>query len=144
MKQYENKKLSLLATEIDENNYEVNGNPIPKLIIEGATDWVEIPKIEVVFISIDGVEVKSGSEVWCVGLDWRITQATANTYYPIPKFYSARPLAEQYVLENKPCLSISDVKNVLAYKRGEKNKSDIEVLYAKFKKLSDEKVLQNL
>lgn len=69
-------------------------------------------KLKVLFTTEDGVDIREGDEYYYIK-DMKVckSQAMNMNYGKIKNFYfSTREKAEEYILLNKPCLSIEDIK----------------------------------
>ena len=72
---------------------------------------------QLLFITEDGVEVFEGDEFYFVGADWNYflystKQELYSFYKDSLKVFSTKEKAEEYILMNKPCLSIKDLQNL--------------------------------
>jgi len=73
------------------------------------------------FVTEDGKEVFEGDKFWYPNThvwDVNIIEANANNYHYVVdvnkyKTFSTKDKAEEYILENKPCLSVKDVEEFL-------------------------------
>lgn len=74
----------------------------------------------ILFTTEDGVEIKEGNLFWYTNIHvWEVLSIAANNWsvnYVIVvnkyKTFSTKEAAEQYILENKPCLSLNDLLEV--------------------------------
>jgi hypothetical protein len=75
--------------------------------------WEEVIEKKKIFTTEDGVDVFEGGLVFTVNSDWQITHfcnVQKNNFYH--KTFSTPAAAKEYVLLNKPLLSVNDVFNV--------------------------------
>jgi len=110
----------------------------------------EIKGNKVLFTTEDGVDIYEGLKVSLLdSLNWHIAHsiiAPSTPFYGIDKqfkYFSSKEAAENYVLMNKPCLSLDDLLNVW---NGSKCNSDSSKnfysnaqLFQNFKKLAKQK-----
>lgn len=116
----------------------------------------EQPK-QVLFTTEDGVEIKSGdkySVVWLKDFKESKIKMWDSTFDEIAeplledetwsdgaKFFSTKEAAEQYILENKPCLSVNDAMKLIRQlsdtAKGKDNKS---YLFQEITKLAKDKI----
>lgn len=83
----------------------------------------EVKKAEKLFTTEDGIDIFEENPYTYVHLhSWHIDHAIANkTFNSIncksaySKYFSTKEAAEEYVLINKPCLSINDLKGIFDY-----------------------------
>lgn len=78
-----------------------------------ALEYAELTK-KFLFTTVDGVDIFVGDKYWFV-YSWITKEATAHDaiYHDLPKYYwSTKKAAEEYILFNKPCLSLEDVKKL--------------------------------
>jgi hypothetical protein len=126
--------------------YFIDNKTIDGKFIEGSFDWQEIKDdSKELFISADNVKINVFDEYFRIHNSFYIERCTAvegDIFIDPHKCYSSKSSAEQYVLVNKPTISLSDVVTILGVKDGKK--PELEILYNKFKMISDERVLQNL
>lgn len=72
-------------------------------------------KKEKIFTTADGKDIYEGYGVWYVGENYNISKLIATihltkwTLSENEKFFSEKKFADDYVIENKPCLSYSEV-----------------------------------
>lgn len=111
------------------NKFDINVHDNSKLLISSFenTFICNLNAIEkfkpVLFTTEDGVDIYEGDIYYRIISNWQIQEENAvkkglETYYKdgIPRF-SSRETAVQYIIYNKPCLSINDVtKNLEAFK----------------------------
>lgn len=74
------------------------------------------------FTTYDGVDIFERGETYAVGLDFNVS--TKQDYYgshPDNKYFAKKERAEEYVLMNKPSLSINDIINLENNSRVNKN-----------------------
>ena len=92
------------------------------------------------FTTSDNVEIFVGDEYWFVNR-WGVYNKTASegTYLDLEDYYfSSKAKAEEYVLMNKPCLSLNDILNSnLKF-----NPKRITVVKDKLRKLVKQKLKQ--
>lgn len=74
----------------------------------------------VLFITEDGKEIREEDRFWVVSNDYVYIFDTTDIVLKSPnhkkglyKYFSTREAAEEYMIMNKPCLSINDFKNVI-------------------------------
>lgn len=76
-------------------------------------------KEQVLFTTEDGVDIRSGETTWVLSTNnWRSSPTrvpeNGNPYKGVTgkefKYFSSYEAVEQYILENKPCLSANDIK----------------------------------
>lgn len=72
-------------------------------------------KIKHILTTEDGVKVIEGIYVFSVSKNFSINKNIAgNTVFKDCLVFSTKEKAEEYILENKPCLSIAEIKNISA------------------------------
>lgn len=73
----------------------------------------EQPK-PVLFTTVDGVGIRAHETFWYVGDAWNVceTKLTEDERWTnlVAKSFSTKDLSEQYILDNKPCLSVNEIK----------------------------------
>lgn len=102
----------------------INGNSLicvgGKNIDMNISLHVLIPYKKPLFITEDGIEAYFGDKYWCIDKNDKSKIYTQGTYgngkIRTEEFYffSTKEAAEDYILMNKPCLSLIDVNSVLA------------------------------
>lgn len=148
MRKFTHKNSGILATEKEGFDFysTVSGN-IPSWAIENSNDWVEIKNKEILFTTVDGVDVKEGDIYYWVINSFHIREFVAEIGIGDKgenRWFAKKENAEQYVLENKPAVSLKDIKTILGITEETKPKPEITVLYEKFKKLAQERIMQLL
>lgn len=87
-------------------------------------DAIKVKEKPILFTTEDGVQIKEGDTTYYVGITYEITihnnvnSDTKRNYYNLKagdngdkcKHFSTQEAAQEYVLLNKPCLSINEVK----------------------------------
>ena len=71
----------------------------------------EPKKEKPLFVTEDGVEIFNGDSWWYVSDDFSCTEHHLANHKIVPfgKAFSTREKAEEYIMENKPCLSYKDI-----------------------------------
>lgn len=90
-----------------------------------ALDCFEIPQKakQKLFISEDGVDIFEGDTVWHTNLNTNKKPYSSIVEYkepftPVKGLFSTKEKAEEYIIMNKPCLSLKDVKLKLSSMSG--------------------------
>lgn len=70
--------------------------------------------------TVDGKEIFEGEEIWYVSCDFKVYSNKVNLFYSEKnyKYFSTKEAAEEYVIRNKPCLSLEEVEKVLIKESG--------------------------
>lgn len=92
------------------NSFDVRGDALFINYGDSLLDSLLPPK-KPLFTTADGVEIFEGDTYYYICGDFIILKATGNNVEEFLSF-STREKAEEYVLLNKPCLSINDVSNI--------------------------------
>ncbi len=116
-------KESKLIVELDDN-HEYNDKYYPHKHLDNIRKKLPPPSNskEPLFVSHDGKQVYAGDKVWLLftmsDSSWKPSETMARTdLLPVmsyQKYFSTQEAANEYVLMNKKCLSISDLKKVFA------------------------------
>lgn len=74
----------------------------------------QLKKVKFLFTTEDDVDIFEGNYYWIVMPSYkapsREIRSTLYLSYPEAKYFSTKEAAEEYILMNKPCLSINDIK----------------------------------
>ncbi len=91
---------------------------VGNLLLENAVKILN----QVLFTTEDGVEIRQGEEYFWIVIHpsgwnvWRnIAEKENASFQNNQKNFSSKELAEEYVLMNKPCLSVDDAMKILDY-----------------------------
>ncbi len=150
MRKFIHKTSTITATECADGNYSTIRGNIPKWAVEDSNDWVETTdfKEKVIFVSTDGIDIKFNDTFYWVDNSFRLSKHYAD--YDTKKkdtdfnWFGKKENAEQFVLNNKPSVSLNDVKTILGITEETKPRPEVIVIYEKFKKLTQERIMQNL
>lgn len=88
---------------------------IPREIVENSSDWEEVITKPVLFLTEDGVEIRKGDKFYVVDEQYgkfKMHDTIGGHFtkeHKHRKRFSNREKASEYVLRNKPCLSVNDV-----------------------------------
>ena len=91
------------------NNFFVYRQPIH--IIEDYPEFWEEVIDKPLFTTEDGVDIYEGDRIYCIFSDFSIGFTGKLNFKPTTLCFSSKERAEEYILMNKPCLSINDVNN---------------------------------
>ena len=122
MKQYKHKYSKIMASRAGVGGpYLMEGTItfIPQEIVENGNDWEEIkPKL---FITEDGIDIYVNDVCYGVNplyysytgeFQWRSKEYFGDGKQVASKLFSTKEVAEEYILMNKPLLSINDIINL--------------------------------
>jgi len=88
---------------------------IPCEIVENSSDWEEVIQNPVLFLTEDGVEIRKGDKFYVVDEQYgkfKMHDTIGGHFtkeHKHRKRFSNREKASEYVLMNKPCLSVNDI-----------------------------------
>lgn len=126
-------------------NFHLDNNDLSVEVTENTTSWrysinkINLKKKEVLFTTEDGVDIYGGDPHYPVELKYFKLHPNAhgkmysNSNKDKFKIFSTKEAAEKYIIENKPCLSLKDLKGAfysipnLKYKKSERIIEDLEV-----------------
>lgn len=85
----------------------------PNIVENNPKFFEEIIEKKPLFVTEDGKDVFNDDMVWRVYNDWSFSdfKAQNNPTYPVRKYFSTKEKAEEFIILNKPVLSINDVLN---------------------------------
>lgn len=117
-----NKKIQPIEYIIVSNN-EIWLGIVNKYEAGGPHQLSHINKAFILFKTEDGVEIYKGDSAYIVWLDRKHQASHLNSDKPTNiyaiidnvKYFSTKEKAEEYVLMNKPCLSINDISDCLTF-----------------------------
>jgi len=101
------------------------------------TNLISIKKSKpVLFTTEDGVEIREGDKYFYIDHDWDLGDFTGNKYTVLDgyKTFSTEKAREEYVINNKPCLSYQDIKNTFS------ETHLFETTWSRLKKVIKEKI----
>lgn len=83
-----------------------------------AQEYVDTNKPKKLFTTTDGVDICEGDSYWYINIDspninWKVFKYKQNDRLGSmgARQFSAKEKAEEYIIQNKPCLSLKDVKS---------------------------------
>lgn len=81
---------------------------------KAAQTYIDINKPKPLFTSEDGVDIFEGNTIYGINTEWEIFSHFTNLEnkiknWGIKPIFSTKEKAEQYILMNKPCLSLNDI-----------------------------------
>ena len=87
-----------------------------------------LKKLKVLFTTEDGIDIREGDEYYCIEknelkpyFNFRKLIASDGVISDLYLFFSTKEKAEEYILLNKPCLSINDIQSIyVSAKKGYK------------------------
>jgi len=110
------KRYVIMAIRKFTNAIQIHGQIDGKSFFYNLKDVIKLKPKNPLFTTEDGVDIFDGESYWVVAGDSIInfTSSWIRTDNVLRSAFSTKEKAEEYVLMNKPCLSIQEIKNVLA------------------------------
>jgi hypothetical protein len=102
---YPNFNIEKIIYDEKEKTIELRGNSLFCSLLQSNVQKVKKP----IFTTEDGVDIFKGDIIFVVHESFRIEKFSALNSARYHKKFSTKEAAEEYVLMNKPCLSINDV-----------------------------------
>jgi hypothetical protein len=96
---------------------------------ESAEKWIKENTKKPLFISEDGIEIFEGDETYAVRL-WDFGVSEKKIYYGASlnlKYFAEKERAEEYILMNKPLLSVNDIIDILDKSNAEQFRGSIPI-----------------
>jgi hypothetical protein len=117
VKQYKHIPTGKIAEKIKEATdcYFIEDIYLPDWLIENSSDWEEVITDPVLFLTEDGVEIRKGDKFYVVDEQYgkfKMHDTIGGHFtkeHKHRKRFSNKEKASEYVLRNKPCLSVNDV-----------------------------------
>jgi hypothetical protein len=95
---------------------------------ESAEKWVKENTKKPLFTTYDGVDIFEKDETYAVGLDFNVSEKKYFLgTYPNAKYFAEKERAEEYILMNKPLLSINDIIDILDKSNAEQFRGSIPI-----------------
>jgi hypothetical protein len=112
----------IISIDLEESSNKIH------LIVEGPSDSItykyylcDVDTVERLLKSVDGVELFEGDRVYGIYADnWKVFDLRLEKDNGVHKEkwehgkFSSKEAAQEYILMNKPCLSVQQVKNILS------------------------------
>lgn len=91
-------------------NLKINNDTIE---LAGVIYLKQVEQKKVLFQTEDGVDIFEGDRVYSVTPNFCIGYSGSLKYKPIQLCFSTKEAVEEYILMNKPCLSINDISSLI-------------------------------
>jgi hypothetical protein len=116
MKKFKHRKTGEIATYQD-GILKSSGFCVEIGVEPSSKFWEEIVEKQPLFITEDGIDIYEGDEIFIVNKSFNIGFSKGVKYnnHKDNKFFSSLESVQNYIIENKPCLSLKEVKDCYNY-----------------------------